>query len=97
MERSETCLLRLETCLLSSPGEQVSLETRNKLLALVAYHGLGSSWAAEADAKDVTHFDGDMNWWPRKNTDDSSPAEQDQGQDLIPEEKLSKVCWGVMS
>ena len=44
--------------------EEVSLDTKNALLALVAYQGLGSRWAHPEGAAEVLKSQEDLSWWP---------------------------------
>lgn len=54
----------MSVILLHHPGEEISLDTKNELLALVAYRGLGSMWATHEDAAGVMKAYKDFSWWP---------------------------------
>ena len=47
-------------------GEEVSLDTKNDLLALLAYRGLGSKWASRTDAAGIRIVESyrDLRGWP---------------------------------
>jgi hypothetical protein len=91
------CLLHL--CI----GKEISLSTKNDLLALIAYRGLGSKWATKQDAADIQEYQQDLSWWsaddrkrPSKSAEDPAAREEAFGG------KLSSVsgqwfhgdlCW----
>lgn len=58
--------------------EEVSLDTQNALLALVAYHGLGSGWATTEDAMAILKSHTDLTWWPA-GKDHRTPRREGEG------------------
>lgn len=45
-------------------GEEIPLETKNDLLALLAHFGLGNVWATEEEAEKILKSFRDLSWWP---------------------------------
>lgn len=85
-----------------SAGEEVSLDTQNDLLALVAYRGLGSMWATKKDAAETLDGCGDLSWWPvggrqKASCKEGSNATQEEEHEAMREnssgEKLSLVSY----
>lgn len=76
-------------------GEEVSLATKNDLLALIAYRGLGSKWATKTDAAEILECYHDLSWWPvggRKGPSVGDQTDEEQGvKEEAFEEKLSIV------
>lgn len=64
-------------------GEEISLSTKNDLLALVAYHGLGSMWATQKDAPKVMKFYQELNWWPRKEREGEEGEKKREGEEAV--------------
>lgn len=64
-------------------GEDISLDSKNKLLALIAYGGLGSPWASKEVAGDIMEEYRDLQWWPLDQKDVYEEiAKQSHQQDL---------------
>ena len=59
-------------CFVYFKGEEVSLTTKNDLLALVAYRGLGSGWVPKEKAPEILETFKDLSWWP--GGEDSMPS-----------------------
>ena len=79
-------------------GEEVSLATRNELLALIAYRGLGCKWTTKKDAAKVLECYHDVSWWPGKQglgKDGEAPTEEEAEESVVEEEKLSSVSVGL--
>lgn len=89
-------------CRCLATGEEVSLETENDLLALVAYYGLGNWWTTEESSQTVLEHQMDNSWWPLEQ--EGGPGEQSEDNDGVDAHKelLSEVsvfsemsCWLV--
>lgn len=80
----------------------MSLETKNALLALVAYRGLGSGWASAEQAAPVVSAQKDLGWWPAgqgkvRDEDGDGPVQDAEGreaEEALPDGlELSEVSW----